>query len=262
MIARLRLVFEELIARRSVFYQLVRQQLILRYRRTSLGYFWTLINPLLMMSVMVVVFATLFKANLTDFAVFLVSGMIPWNCLNSITSQSATAFIRNESLIKKIYLPKIIFPLSLTTGLFIDALLSFLAMYAILFALGGGRSWAVIFLPLAFLLLYLFVFGIALVISVATVFFRDLQHVIQIAMQGLFFLTPVLYRTDTLGGKLGWLVGMNPVAPFIELFRVPLYGGTFPSSVLLVKASLIAVGAVALGMSVFLWQERRLVFRL
>jgi ABC-2 type transport system permease protein/lipopolysaccharide transport system permease protein len=262
MIERLSLAIDELVARRSVFYQLVRQQLILRYRRTSLGYLWTLVNPLLMMSVMVVVFATLFKANLKDFAVFLVSGMIPWNCLNSIVSQSATAFIRNESLIKKIYLPKIIFPLSLTTGLFIDTLLSFLALYCILFAIGGGRSPAVAFLPLAFLLLYAFVLGLALVVSVTTVFFRDLQHVIQIAMQGLFFLTPVLYPTDALGGKVGWLVALNPVTPFIELFRVPLHAGTVPPAAVLAAAALIAAASLALGLALFLRQERSLVFRL
>lgn len=262
MIERLRLAFAELIARRSVFYQLVRQQLILRYRRTSLGYLWTLVNPLLMMSVMVVVFATLFKASLADFAVFLVSGMIPWNCLSSIVSQSATSFIRNESLIKKIYLPKVIFPLSLTTGLFIDTLLSFLALYAVLFAIGGGHSLMVFFLPVAFLLLYLFVLGLALLVSVATVFFRDLQHVVQIAMQGLFFLTPVLYPTASLGGKLGWLVGMNPVAPFIDLFRVPLYHGRLPSVTLLTTATIIALVTLAFGLAVLLWQERKLVFRL
>src|SRR3990172_2110847 len=110
----------ELQANRAVLRQLVSQQLILRYRRTALGYLWTLINPLLMMSVMAVVFATLFKSDLRTFTVFLFAGMIPWNFFSSVVTQSGTSFINNEGLIKKIYLPKIVFPLSITFALLID----------------------------------------------------------------------------------------------------------------------------------------------
>lgn len=262
MIERLRVVFTELYARRSVLYQLVWQQMILRYRRTALGYLWTLVNPLLMMSVMVVVFATLFKVSLRDFAVFLVAGMIPWNCFNSIVTQAGSSFINNESLIKKIYLPKIIFPLSVSSGLFIDSVLSFCVLFAILVALGGGLSWAVLFIPIAYLLLFLFALGIGLIISVATVFIRDLQYMILIAMQGVFFLTPILYKHDTLTGKIAWLVGLNPIAPFIELFRTPLYLATWPSPLLIAKAASISLVAMILGLATLLWQEKKIVYSL
>jgi len=262
MIERLRIVFTELYARRSVLYQLVWQQMILRYRRTALGYLWTLINPLLMMSVMVVVFATLFKVGLRDFAVFLVAGMIPWNCFNAIVTQSGSSFINNENLIKKIYLPKIIFPLSVSSGFFIDSMLSFCVLFALLAAFGRGMSLAVFFIPIAYLLLFLFAFGIGLITSVATVFVRDLQQMILIAMQGLFFLTPILYRHETLTGKIGWLVGLNPIAPFIELFRLPLYLATWPSPLLIAKAASISLVAISLGLAVLLWQEKKIVYRL
>jgi ABC-type polysaccharide/polyol phosphate export permease len=125
MSARFITFFSELYGNRNVLQQLIAQQLILRYRRTLLGYLWTLINPLLMMSVMAVVFSTLFKADLKTFAVFLFAGMIPWNFFSSVVTQSGTAFINNESLIKKIYLPKAIFPLSIAFALLVDSLLSF-----------------------------------------------------------------------------------------------------------------------------------------
>lgn len=108
------------------------------YRRTVLGYLWTLINPLLMMSVMALVFATLFKADLKTFAVFLFAGMIPWNFFNSVVTQSGMSFINNEGLIKKIYLPKAIFPLSIAFALLIDSVLSFLALFVIILAIGGS----------------------------------------------------------------------------------------------------------------------------
>jgi len=257
-----RLFLGELYDSRYVLSQLVTQQLILRYRRTALGYLWTLINPLLMMSVMAVVFSTLFKADLKTFTIFLFAAMIPWNFFNSVVTQSCTSFINNEGLIKKIYLPKVIFPLSIAFALFIDSTLSFLALFAIIIIIGGSLSWVVLFIPIAYLLLFFFALGIGLVMSVATVFFRDLQHVILIAMQGLFFLTPILYKPDALAGKVGWLVGLNPVVPFIELFRAPLYQASLPSSSVIFQAALFSFSAMAIGLFVFLRQEKNIVFRL
>jgi ABC-type polysaccharide/polyol phosphate export permease len=252
----------ELYGSRNVLSQLVSQQLILRYRRTALGYLWTLINPLLMMSVMALVFATLFKADLKTFAVFLFAGMIPWNFFSSVVTQSGTSFINNEGLIKKIYLPKAIFPLSIAFALLIDSGLSFLVLFVIILTIGGSLSWAVLFIPVAFLLLFFFALGIGLIMSIATVFFRDLQHVILIAMQGLFFLTPILYKHNALAGKVGWLVGLNPVVPFIELFRAPLSQAVLPGIGIILQATVISFSAMAIGLFVFLRQEKKIVFRL
>ncbi len=252
----------ELYGSRNVLSQLVAQQLILRYRRTALGYLWTLINPLLMMSVMALVFSTLFKADLKVFTVFLFAGMIPWTFFNSVVTQSGTSLINNEGLIKKIYLPKMIFPLSIAFALLIDSVLSFVALFAIIFALNGSLSWAVLFIPIAFAMLFFFALGTGLIISIATVFFRDLQHVILIAMQGLFFLTPILYKHDSLTGNVGWLVGLNPVTPFVALFRAPLTEATLPSNALILQCVVISVLAMAIGLFVFLRQEKKIVFRL
>ncbi|WP_300320337.1 ABC transporter permease [Accumulibacter sp.] len=254
--------FGELYNSRNVLQQLVAQQLILRYRRTALGYLWTLINPLLMMSVMAVVFSALFKTDLKTFAVFLFAGMIPWNFFNSVVTQSGSSFINNEGLIKKIYLPKVVFPLSIASALLIDSALSFLALFAIIIAIGGSLSWAVLFTPVAYVLLFFFALGIALIVSITTVFFRDLQHVILIAMQGLFFLTPILYQHDALVGRVGWVVGLNPVVPFIELFRAPLYLARLPSAEVVVQASLLAALAMAIGLLVFQRHQKKIVFRL
>lgn len=252
----------ELYGSRNVLQQLIAQQLILRYRRTVLGYLWTLINPLLMMSVMAVVFSTLFKADLKTFAVFLFAGMIPWNFFSSVVTQSGAAFINNEGLIKKIYLPKAIFPLSIACALLIDSLLSFIALFVIILALGGTLSWSLLFLPISFVLLFLFAMGFGLIMSIVTVFFRDLQYVTAIAMQGLFFLTPVLYKHDALMGKVAWLVGLNPVTPFIALFRVPLIEATLPSGHVLLQVTTISVVTMAVGLFVFLRNEKKIVFRL
>lgn len=242
---------KEVNAYRDVLWQLVRQQLILRYRRTVLGYLWTLLNPILMMSVMAVVFATLFNQDLKTFTIFLFSGMIAWNCFNSIVVQSSTSFIGNEGLIKKIYLPRVIFPLSVSLGVVIDSLLCFIALFAIMLAIGGQISWALLFIPIAYTLLVLFSIGIALVVSVATVFFRDLQYVIGIIMQAWFFLTPVFYKPDSLRGKVAWLIELNPLTSFVELFRAPLYLGILPAPGVILNTFVIAVFSMVIGLFFF-----------
>jgi ABC-type polysaccharide/polyol phosphate export permease len=254
--------FIELYDSRNVLYQLTAQQLILRYRRTMLGYLWTLINPLLMMSTMAIVFSTLFNAELKAFAVFLFAGMIPWNFFSSVATQSGAAYINNEGLIKKIYLPKAIFPLSIAFALLIDSILSFVALFLIIVALGGTFSWALLFLPVSFMLLFIFSVGFGLILSIATVFFRDLQHVILIVMQGVFFLTPIIYKQDALVGGVAWLVGLNPIIPFLALFRVPLIEAALPSGEIIFQAFMIAVVAIILGLYVFLRQEKQIIFRL
>lgn len=253
---------KELQASRAVLRQLVRQQLTLRYRRTALGYLWTLLNPILMMSVTAVVFSTLFKMDLKTYAVFLFAGMIPWNCFASIVTQSGGSFINNEGLIKKIYLPKMIFPLSVSLGILIDSTLSFIALFLIIFAIGGQLSWALLFIPIAFLLLFFFSLGIAFITSIVTVFFRDLQHIIIIVMQAWFFLTPVMYKNEALTGKIAWLVKFNPVVPFIELFRAPLYSASLPSTTVLTNTLVFTFGSLLIGLLFFLFQEKKIVFRL
>lgn len=247
---------------RDVYFQLVRQQLILRYRRTVFGYLWTLLNPILMMTVTAVVFASLFKVDLKTFAIFLFAGMIPWNCFNGAVTQSAAAYINNESLIKKIYLPRIIFPLSVSTGVLIDSLLSFVALFIIMLLIGATVSLSLLFIPVAYLLLFFFSFGIALIFSIATVFFRDLQYVISIGMQALFFLTPILYKSDALEGKVGWVVNINPVAVYVELFRAPLYTAALPDISVMINALLLSMASMLIGLTVFIKHEKKIVFRL
>lgn len=252
----------ELYTNRNILFRLVSQQLLLRYRRTALGFLWTLINPLMMMFVMALVFSQLFKTDLKTFTIALLAGMIPWNFFSSVVSQSTTAYINNEGLIKKIYIPKIIFPLSIACGLIIDAALSFVALFIIILSLGGSISWALLFLPISFFLLFIFSFGIALIVSIATVYFRDLQHIVLIFLQGLFFLTPILYSPDSLSGKVAWLIDINPVTPFIALFKMPLTESIIPTEALILRAALITLLVIFLGIFLYGRLQKKIIFRL
>lgn len=247
---------------RNVLKQLVAQQLILRYRRTALGYLWTLVNPLLMMSVMAVVFSNLYNIEIRKFAIFLFAGMVPWNFFSSAISQSCSALINNEGLIKKIYLPKIIFPLSVSVSLLIDSVLSFLALILIILLLGGEIGRAITFIPISYALLWLFTLGLGFVVSLISVYFRDMQHIIVIVLQGLFFLSPVLYKNETLSGRIKWVVEMNPISTYIELFRGPLLSNSLPELDVLVNAIALSTLSISIGLIMYFRNEKNIVFRL
>lgn len=260
--SRVRSFLTEFYGSLNIQLQLVMQQLVLRYRRTTLGFLWTLINPLLMISIMAVVFSTLLKQDLTTFAVTLFAGMIPWNFLNSVATQSCTAFLNNEGLIKKVYLPKVIFPSSIVAALLIDSLLSFFVLFIVILALGGTFSWALLFLPFSFILLFFFALGLALILSIITVFFRDLRHVIVLMMQALFFVSPILYKPEQLGGYVSYLVSINPVTPFIALFRMPLVNGVLPPTSTVLHALFITSASIIIGVVIFTREEKKIIFRL
>lgn len=253
---------KEIFTYKDVLFQLVKQQLILRYRRTIFGYLWTLLNPILMMSVTAVVFSSLFKVDLKSFAIFLFAGMIPWGLFNSTIVQTSASFINNENLIKKIYLPRVLFPMGIAIGLGIDSLLSFVALFILMLIMGAPFSPALIFIPIAYFLLFFFVLGLALIVSIVTVFFRDLQYVLGIAMQALFFLTPIIYKSEELTGKVAWLINLNPLSVYIELFRGPLSRAEFPDILIVQYAILISAITFIIGFIFFIYQENKIVFRL
>lgn len=253
---------QELYAYRSVFNQLVRQHLVLRYRRTMLGFLWTLINPLLMLSVTAIVFSTIFKLDLVTYSIYLFAGMVPWTFFSTSTTQACGALISNEGLIKKIYLPKIIFPLSVCVGNLVDSLLAFAALFLLVLGFGGTLSWALLFIPIAFVLLFIFTLGVSLALATVTVYFRDVQYMVGILLQAVFFLTPIIYKRDGLSGAAADLVALNPLLHFIDLFRLPLHEARLPSGATVLTASALAVLSLAIGWLIFTRQEKKIVYRL
>lgn len=254
--------FSDLLAYRHVLYQLVRQQLTLRYRRTFLGYLWTLFNPLLMMSTTAVVFSTIFKLDLASYAVFLFSGMIAFTYFSNAVTQSGQALIGNEALIKKIYVPKLLFPLSVAISCLVDSMLSAAALFLIVLALGGKMSLALLFLPVAYLLLFTLSFGLSLIMAICTVYLRDLQHLVAVLMQALLFLTPVFYKPESMQGRVAKLIQLNPLTWYVELFRNPIYSGVLPSASSVALAAGFGVSTLVAGLIFFRKFERNVAFRL
>jgi ABC-type polysaccharide/polyol phosphate export permease len=247
---------------RLVFSHLVRQYVSLRYRRTALGFLWTLINPLLTMTVTAVVFALMMRMPLRSFAIFLFSGLIPWTLFANCLMQGGQTLLENEALIKKIYVPRQTLVMARCTSLLIDAVLSFACLFVIALALGAHLGAPLLVLPIAFLLTFVFSCGLAVVMSITSVFLRDTQQIMSIVLQAGYFLTPIIYPITIVPEQYRPLMKLNPMYHFVELFRLPIFEGTVPSMQTFAIAAGCALVSALIGITVFTNYDKEVIFRL
>lgn len=244
-----------------VVQNMVVQELRVRYQRSILGFVWTLLNPLLMLATLCFVFSHLFK-SIPNYSIYLMSGMVPWALLSVSLNDSALCIIANEGLIRKIYLPKLVFPLARVLISLVTFVFSLAAMFLLLFPLGARPSWAMLALPAAIALFTVFTLGLCLVAATANTFYRDCGHLISVFLQAWYFLTPILYTTADFPEAGRWMFQLNPAYFFIELFHAILYAGEWPGLGLWMMAALIASISLGAGYALFKSHEDKMVFRL
>lgn len=247
---------------RAVVQNMVVQELRVRYQRSMLGFLWTLLNPVLMMATMSVVFAQLFGVSTADYAIFLFAGMVPWNFLSNSTNDCAFCIIFNESLIRKIYLPKMVFPLSRVLINLTTFVLSMGALFLLMQPLGTPLSWSLLLLPVVVALFAVFTLGLGLIVAIMNTFYRDTGHLVTVFLQAWYFATPIIYRASFLPEEARWRFWLNPAYPFMQLFQQIISEGRCPTAATFGVAAGIALTSLGIGYAAFKSFEDRLVFRL
>jgi ABC-type polysaccharide/polyol phosphate export permease len=257
----------ELFQFRQLVALLVSRELKVRYKRSALGLVWTMLNPLLLMVVYTVVFTTIMPAAMPDFSVFLLAGLLPWLFVSTAILQGMSAVLGNQELIRKIRLPQAVFPLSVVGSNLVNFVLSVIPLLGVMLVIGHPVTPALLFLPVAALLLCSFAAGLTLIFSSATVFFRDVRHLTEVMLQILFYLSPVLYSSEQIGqGKSAsawWLpafravLEVNPLTYLLPLVRDPVYRGALPPGSTLLAATAWAVVSLVAGYWIFRKLEPR-----
>ncbi len=247
-----------------VIQNMVTQELRVRYQRSILGFFWTLLNPLLMLATLAMVFSHLFKTEIRNYPLYLMAGMVPWSFLSISLNDSAVCIIVNEGLIRKIYLPKLVFPISRVLIGLMTFVFSLGAMFLLLWPLGARPSPSMLFLPLIIGLFAIFTLGLSLIVATANTFFRDCGHLVSVFLQAWYFVTPIIYPVngDVFPESARWIFRLNPAFYFVELFHDVLYSGRWPRLGLLTVATAIAVASLGVGYAIFKSHEDKMVFRL
>jgi ABC-type polysaccharide/polyol phosphate export permease len=247
---------------RYAYLNFVSNTLSTRYRRSVLGFFWTLISPLINLVILAVVFSIVFKQDLRIFAVYVFSALSPWTFISSSLNQSPMIFINAESYLKKVYIPKFLFPLTLVTVEGVNFFFSMFSIYIIFIVLGTQLNWVMLLTPIAMLITFLFTLGLAMMLSVAHVYFRDVIHITQVVVAALMFSIPIMYPMSTIPAQSQFIFTYNPFFHFCNLFRIILYETRFPTWQEWIIPLGIALCSLLLGCFVLMKQDLDLVFRL
>ncbi len=245
-----------------VIQNMVVQELRVRYHRSVLGFLWTLVNPILMMLTLTFVFSQLMQQDAKRYAIYLFAGMVPWIMFSSTITDCAFCIIANENLIRKIFLPKLVFPVSRLLINLTTFVLSMIAMYLMLVPLGARFSWAMLLLPVVTLLFATFALGLGLIVATSNTFFRDCSHLVGVFLQAWYFATPIIYEIRQMSPDSQWRFWLNPAFPFIRMFQVIINEGQWPDPATFALAVGIAVTVLGLGYATFKTHEDKLIFRL
>lgn len=236
---------------RPLLNELIVRDIKIKYRRSVLGVLWTLLNPLCMMIVLSVVFSNLFKFDIENFPVYLLSGQLIFNFYSESTTNSMSAILSNGPLIKKIYVPKYLFVLSRVFSSTINLLASFTAMVCVMLAMRVELHYTVLLAPIPLMFIVLFSLGVGLILSAITVKFRDIMHLYSVFVTALMYLTPVIYPMSILPDWLSPIVMLNPITNILQMFRSVMLYNSLPTLGSLVTASVESVVMLALGLYVF-----------
>ena len=231
--------------------ELVGRDIKIKYRRSVLGVLWTLLNPLFMMIVLSVVFSNLFKFEIENFPLYLLSGQVVFNFFSESTTSSMSAIIANASLIKKVYVPKYLFVLSRVFSIFINLMASFSALLLVMVAMRTELHWTVLLVPVPLLLLVGFSLGVGLILSAITVKFRDIIHLYSVFTTALMYLTPVIYPMSILPSWLYPIVRLNPITNILMMFRDVMLHNKILDPVSLLVAVVETLLVLAAGLFVF-----------
>ncbi|MBI4466878.1 MAG: ABC transporter permease [Acidobacteria bacterium] len=210
---------------RELIWILAVKELKVRYKRSVLGFFWALLHPLLMMVVLTVVFSSILRFGIEKYPVFLVSGLFPWIFFSQSLLYASESIVTNGPLIKKVYVPKLVFPLAAILANLINFLLSLLPMALILLLLGFPFHTTWVFLPIPLLGLVLFAVGCGFIVSTINVFFHDMHHILQILLTAYFYFCPVIYDLSVVEARFHGLFRWNPLLYVLGGFRSAIYYG-------------------------------------
>ncbi len=230
---------------------LIKRDITLKYRRSALGILWSLLSPLMMMLVMTAVFSYFLRFDIPNFPVYLMAGQLIFNSFNDATTGAMSSVITASHLIRRVYIPKYVFPMEKVMFAFINMLFSFLALLLVMLVTGQPFNLYTLFFPIPMILLFFFMLGCGLILSSLAVFFRDVMHFYTVFMTALTYLTPLFYPVDMLPPYMQQVVQINPLYWYVSLFRQGILYNLPPTAEQLLLCTSFSAVALFLGLIIF-----------
>ena len=245
-------VWKEIYDYRQMIFSLVKKDLRGRYKGSVLGFLWTFINPLMQLVVYTFVFTYIMKAGIDKYYLYLFVALVPWIFFSSAITGGSSSVVAQKDLVKKIYFPREVIPISYVTSCFVNMLLCFCIIIPVMVvARVPINPLALLCLPVIMIVEYFLALGMAMLASAITVYFRDLEHILGIVTMIWMYMTPIFYSIDMIPQKMRFIYHINPMASIISCYRSVLYSGQVPNLASLLEAAVLGVLFLILGMLVF-----------
>lgn len=222
-----------------------------KYKGSFLGVLWSFINPLLSVVVYAIVFHYIMRFQIDHYLIYLISGIIPWTFFTTALNAGMNSILFNADIIKKVYFPRIILPISSVTSCLVNFLIS--CCIIVVFALfsGVGISVYLFLFPFIAIIQYIFILGVVFIASALEIYVRDIEHIINFFVSMLFYVTPILYTFDYVPEKFSWILKVNPLAYIIEAYHSIFYYKTMPNIVDLGIIFLFSIAMFFVGYIIF-----------
>lgn len=249
--------FKRLYEYRELLKTNVKKDIRGKYKKSFLGFLWSFLNPLLQIGVYAIVFPLILKNTQDNYVIFLCTGLIPWTYFATTISRSAGCMIENGNILKKVYFPREIIPISLVTAEGFNFIISTIIILAFVLFYGLGITKYIIFYPIVLIVQYLLVLAFSFIISSVTVYFRDLQHFIGVGLQLLFYGTPIVYSGDTIPESFKWIININPMSYIIGAYRDIFYNQKMPNLLQLGELAAVFIILCIIGYLIFNKLQKR-----
>ncbi len=243
---------------------LVSKDFKIKYRRSVLGVAWSVLNPLFTMLVITKVFEMLLRVQIENFATYYILGYAIWNFFSESTSLALTSIVSSASLIKKVYIPKYIFPLEKCLFSLVNFAFTLIAVVFVMLVQGVIPTANALLFPIPVLYCFIFVCGVSLFLSAATVYFRDVQHLYGVLLTILMYLTPIIYPLDLLENHafIAKIVHLNPITHYVEYFRALIMYNNIPGIKENIVCLAMALMTFVIGAFVFKKAEGKFILHI
>lgn len=243
---------KEIYAYRQMIYSLVKRDLRGRYKGSALGFLWTFINPLLQLIVYTIVFSVIMTTGIDKYYLFLFVALVPWLFFSTCLTGGASCIMAQQDMVKKIYFPREVLPISYIISQFVNMLLTFLIIFAVIIISGIGiNAEALLFLPMIMAVELVLALGIAMLVSALTVYFRDLEYILGIISMIWMYLTPIIYSVEQVPKEIMTIFNINPMTPIVIAYRDILYYKRIPEISTLGHAFILGIVILIIGCFIF-----------
>ena len=241
----------DLRGRSALLRELVHRDLTIRYRRSFLGFVWTMLHPLSLMLIFVIVFSGILASRAPHYETYFLSAYVAWNFFAQTTVNAMASVAWNGPLMKRVRVPPSIFTIATVVSGIVNLGLSLLVLFPIMLIVGAPIHATLFFLPVSLLLVGIFTLGVSLALTAISTFFGDVREMVQAGMPALMYLTPIIYPISVVPDRYRWLIKLNPLVYIIEIVRDPIYYGILPSPQTMLVAVVISLGSLATGWMIF-----------